>query len=263
MGSISKGLSLLLLTVLVVSSLMMIEPAYAQSIPQLSSPQFTVKFVDRSYDVPKTTWTTTDPFNGQQVTKSSGGNHITNRTIDFTITNQPFTPISLNNRTTVQIYNSILLYYSIQSKGHFEGWVELNGDERIYKLVPASTSQFTPITVVLDPTNPPYYDIPAGGQEDFRVKAIAGYYNQGDDFMAPATFMNLTESEWSNTQTITLPTGSVSISPNPFSTMPNYGPTSSPSPTSTIPELSWLAVLPLFLSVLFIAVKLKNRKTTK
>jgi len=32
---------------------------------------------------------------------------------------------------------------------------------------------------------------------------------------------------------------------------------------TSVPEISWLAILPLFLSVLFIAVKLKHRKTTK
>jgi hypothetical protein len=33
--------------------------------------------------------------------------------------------------------------------------------------------------------------------------------------------------------------------------------------TTTIPEFSWLAILPLFLSLLFVAVKLRHRKTTK
>jgi len=36
-------------------------------------------------------------------------------------------------------------------------------------------------------------------------------------------------------------------------------PTTSPS----VPEFSWLAILPLFLSLLFVAVKLRHRKTTK
>jgi hypothetical protein len=258
MGSIDKGFSLLLVVILAVSSLILVGSAYAQSAPTPSKPEFTAQFVDRSYDVPKTTWTTTDPFNGQQVTRSSGGNHITNRTIDFTITNQPFTPIALNNGKTVQIYNSILLYYSIQSKGHFEEWVELNGGERIYKLVPASTSQFTTITVVLDPTNPPYYDISGKGQEDFRVKAIAGYYNQGDDFMAPATFMNLTESDWSNTQTLTIPESFTYTSPTPNPTSPTTS--TSQNPTPTVPEISMLVFLPFLLLMLSVAVLSRLRR---
>ena len=51
MGSTSKGVSLLFVVVLAVSSLMMVESAFAQSIPKPSVPEFTVKFVDRSYSV--------------------------------------------------------------------------------------------------------------------------------------------------------------------------------------------------------------------
>jgi parallel beta-helix repeat protein len=38
---------------------------------------------------------------------------------------------------------------------------------------------------------------------------------------------------------------------------------SSPSPTPTVPEFSWLTILPLFVSMLFIAVKFRHRKTPK
>jgi hypothetical protein len=36
---------------------------------------------------------------------------------------------------------------------------------------------------------------------------------------------------------------------------------SSPTPTPTIPELSWLLVMPLFVVLLLVAVKLKHQKT--
>jgi hypothetical protein len=39
--------------------------------------------------------------------------------------------------------------------------------------------------------------------------------------------------------------------------------TPSPSPSPTVPELSWLAILPLFLSIFSIAVILRHRKTPK
>ena len=38
-----------------------------------SVPDFTVAYVDHSYDVPITHWTTTDPYTGVQITHSSGG----------------------------------------------------------------------------------------------------------------------------------------------------------------------------------------------
>jgi hypothetical protein len=42
-------------------------------------------------------------------------------------------------------------------------------------------------------------------------------------------------------------------------------PSNSPSttPTPTVPEFSWLAILPLFLSLLFVAVIFRHRKTLK
>ncbi len=43
--------------------------------------------------------------------------------------------------------------------------------------------------------------------------------------------------------------------------IPLFGSTTTPTPTPTIPEFSWLVVLPLFVSVLFIAIKLRHRKT--
>jgi hypothetical protein len=213
----------------------MIFPTDALSIPQLSPPQFTVTFVDRSYDVPKTTWTTTDPFNGQQITQNSGGNRVTNRTIDITIDNQQFTPITLDNGTVIQ------LFYQVRSKGHFEEWAEVRGSERISEIAPNSASQSTVITIIFDQSTRPYYDIPLGGTEDFQVKAVAGYYdkvNTLQDLIFGGTFHNLTESDWSNTLTINVgeaPTPSITpnaLYPSPTDSLPNFGPTSSPTPNN-------------------------------
>jgi hypothetical protein len=90
-----------------------------------SVPEFTVAPVDRSYDVPVSVTYSTDPFTGQQVAHTSDGYHVTNRTIEITINNQQFTPITLNNGTKIQ------LYYSLQMKGHFGDWSDkLN--QRLY-----------------------------------------------------------------------------------------------------------------------------------
>jgi hypothetical protein len=53
-------------------------------------------------------------------------------------------------------------------------------------------------------------------------------------------------------------TNSVSNSPTPTAT---HTPTATPNPS--VPEFSWLAILPLFFSVLFFAVILKHRKNAK
>ena len=218
----SKRATLLFIAVLTVSSLIITEFAFAQSIPKPSVPEFAVKFVDRSYDVPVTNRTTIDPFTGQEITTSSGGYHVTNKTIDVTIKNQPFTPIDLGNGSVIQ------LYYSVRAKGHFGDWNDARTDAGYYFMrVIASSSNYTVATFVfgVDGWSPP-----VGGQEDFQVRAEAGYlYPHYQGLIQTGTyFASFGESDWSNTQTITIAEG-----PTPTSPEITPMPTASPAPTST------------------------------
>lgn len=96
--------------------------------------------------------------------------------------------------------------------------------------------------------------IPANAQIDFQVKALIGHnstywYVQHPLFPQYGGFNELaiaydSDSAWSNTQTITL--GEISASP---------------TPTHTVIEFPILAVVPLFLFMLSIAVILKHRKS--
>lgn len=227
MRNINKTLTLIVILTICSPIALFVESSQAQSIPTPSVPQFTVKFVDRSYDVPKTSWTTTDPNTGKQVTTYSGGNHVVNRTIDVTITNQPFTPIPREN-------GSIQIFYNVRAKGYYEEWQDVWGGERMTKIAPQSSSgSTTTVTFVLGSMDPPYYDI-AEGKEDFQVKAIAGAYEK---LHAPSLaelvtggnieFRNYTESDWSNIQTIDVP-------PNtPHTSVPEHQMTSNAIPTST------------------------------
>jgi hypothetical protein len=92
---VSKRIALLLITMLAVSSLIMAESAYAQSIPEPSVPEFTVKIVAYPYDVPTTH--SIDPFTGQDVTHE--GYHVNNQSIEVRIKNQPFTPTRYKTQT--------------------------------------------------------------------------------------------------------------------------------------------------------------------
>lgn len=56
------------------------------------------------------------------------------------------------------------------------------------------------------------------------------------------------------------PTGPT-LTPEP-STTPSSSVSDSPIPSPTIPELSWLVILPLFVAMLFIAIKLRGRKVS-
>jgi hypothetical protein len=91
-----------------------------------------------------------------------------------------------------------------------------------------------------------------GDQIDIQVQAAIGYkivtlighpplpnvYTESVDFQHSS-------SDWSPTQTFTMPTTFAS-----------------PSPTPTVPEFSWLAILPFFVSVFLVAVYFKHRRTT-
>jgi hypothetical protein len=167
-----------------------------------SVPEFTVAPVDRSYDVPVSVTYSTDPFTGQQVAHTSDGYHVTNRTIEITINNQQFTPITLNNGTKIQ------LYYSLQMKGHFGDWSDTSSTNGYTFTRMEAATYSTVITLLLGSESSNLY-IPNGGNQDFQVQAQIGYeYPYYDDHIFPLyiAFESLAESGWSNTQTITIPT---------------------------------------------------------
>jgi hypothetical protein len=142
MGSLRKGFTLLLVLGLAVSTLIMVESVFAQSTPKPSVPEFTVKMVDRSYDVPSTYTNSTNPYTGQQETRTQWGYHVENITTDVTIKNQPFTPTNIDGNTTQ-------LFYIIRWKGHYENWsdtYDYNDMDYHYYLdnrVQASNSDYT------------------------------------------------------------------------------------------------------------------------
>ena len=91
--------------------------------------------------------------------------------------------------------------------------------------------------------------LPTSGQVDFQVEAMIGYRDRGvfSGGMMPYVFKG-ERSGWSNTQSITILTGSTA--------------SESPNPSSTPPEFLWLVILPLSISILLIAVafRLKSKK---
>ena len=100
----------------------MTKPASAQSIPKPSVPEFTVKFVDYSYDVPTTT--SIDPYTGKTVTNQSY--HVENRTIQLEIKNQPFNSYIANGQ-------NISFYFNVREKGHYEeNWTTIYSVDNYY-----------------------------------------------------------------------------------------------------------------------------------
>jgi hypothetical protein len=257
MGSISKGFSLLLVIVLAVSSLIMVESAFAQSIPKPSVPEFTLKLIDHSYDVPAKTTSTTDPYTGKTITTITPGYRVEKKSIEITVTNQPFTPYTDAEGHTIN------LSYDVRYKGHFSesGWIQpyyqpiRNGEYGFTAQHPQSNSGYTIISV------PSEFRV--GDVVDFQVQKLEGYYTSWEPMLA--IVMGTSQftgqySEWSNTQTLTIGEATNSNKPSPTSTI-NPTPTQQPSVSPTIPEFSLIAILPLLFSILFIAVILRHRKT--
>lgn len=227
----------------------MVESASAQSIPKPPVPDFTLTFDKHSSDTQPTY--TTDPYTGQQRELEPPA-HYEWETVTIKIENQPFTPYQTNDGNA----KNIELYYSIRTKGHFGGqWVTIGGLYTQY--YPASSGRITEVTFYVGSNGPNGDIMPSntflsaedGGQIDFQVKALIGYVTAKTSVSQSLGVQNYdvftgTEGDWSSAQTITIGETSASTSPTP-----------------AIPEFSILVILPIFVSVLFVAVYLKHRRT--
>jgi hypothetical protein len=196
------------------------------SIPKPSVPEFTVKIVSYPYDVPPTTTTTVDPYTGKETVTTQPGYRVENKSIELIIKNQPFTP------HTDTAGHMIDLYYNVRVKGHFAEecyWRELysidemmrEGSGARHQGPAQSNSEYTVISCPAD--------YPDDGKVDFQVQALAGYYTEWWPFaLVPIMAWHFTGqlSEWSNTQTICISDGTVTVSTS-------LNPTETPTPTNT------------------------------
>jgi hypothetical protein len=238
----NKSLSSAFLTVILISSLILVGavsfvPAQASAdlsdIPKPSVPEFTVNFVDRSYDVPTTYYV--DQYTGETVTNS--GKHVENKTIELKIKNQPFTPYTEDGW-------QISLFYDVRIKAHYaENWVSLYAPV-VIPLQP-SNSEYTELCflLTLSPTHPEQgyslesYDtntdsysprisgITSAAQIDFQVEAMIGYVSRTTEFASWA--FTGEESGWSNTQTVFIP--ELTLPTSPPAETPTQAPTQTPS----------------------------------
>lgn len=277
MVRLGKYLTICLVVIFAVSSLFMVKLSDAQTIPKPTAPEFTLKFVDQSYDVPPTTTTTTDPYTGKQTTTTQTGYRIYNQSIYVVIKNQPFIPYNDKDG------HYINLAYTIRWKGHYsDSWNNLPNRTAYYG-VDGYWSPYegnTTIVFGLNWKENPIeihainrdfdYDyflggVPVNGTVDFQVQAFIGYSElvpiQPILLNPNGYYLVVTgqSSDWSNIETISIPDGKVTISesPNPTPTS-----TQNPTPTPSVPELSWLVIVPLLLSMFAVAVIIRYRKTS-
>ncbi len=223
-----RMITLFLILVLSASSLIMIKPAEAQISP--SVPEFSLKLEDHSYDVAPTY--TTDPNTG--IVNATGGYHVEKRFIDVVIKNlTPFSFYAVVNESVVK------LYYNIRVKGHSQDWTYATNSPN---LAP-STTEYTTIKFGIGSVNPDpggwsiwLGDIAPGGQEDFQVQGVNGFYTNSTEETPSCwrlpdynVFNETGRSAWSNTQTITIPDGSTS---QPATSTPSAQTTTAPTATA-------------------------------
>lgn len=162
----------------------------------LAPPQFSLQYVDASYDVPVTRSSTIDPYTGKTIDTSTGGYHVTNRTVVLSIKNP-----SIDS-------GSSSVYFNIRYRGHYgTEWTTLYPEEIGYLLM-TKGSDYTIKIFPSDSNYRTYFwgSIPSeGAPVDFQVQTMVGnasicFIELGD----PWYFYGET-GDWSGTQTIEIP----------------------------------------------------------
>jgi hypothetical protein len=255
MAGLGKYLTLFLVVIFAVSSMLIVLPTNAQSIPKPSVPDFTIQIVASPYDVPTTT--TIDPYSGKEIVHQ--GYHVENNTIQVKIKNQAFNPFVITENGNSWTIN---LNYNIRIRGHFaqqsQDWIELYRASDGYPHQ-WSDSDYTILSYPIGVNSHTFMgtimiDLKAGDKVDFQVEAMSGYTTREVTSIPGAgwTFNGVT-SGWSNTQTITIPYSSASVTPAPSST--NSQSSTTPTlPPDTISDNSTLIVFSIVVVILVISI---------
>lgn len=240
MTTLSKSFAFLLLLILISSGVagILLKTVFAQS----SDINDTIISPPSGSNIP----TPTVPTFAVQAVDSSDFSVI--------ITNQPFTSFNVTGGGPVQFLYSI----RVGPLGAVadSNWTWLYDADGGY---PAqSVNQTTTVTISLTNGNDQYgeqHPINLSSPFLVEVQAIIGFYGRDPAISTMAPFVIYGEaSAWTNAQTVTLlATSTLTQTTTPIIT--------SSSPTVSVPELSWLIIVPLLLSVIFIAVIFGHRKT--
>ena len=263
----SKILTLTFITLLLSSLLVLsITVTNVGAVPKPSVPQFSVKFIDNSYNVPPTQ--TIEPYTGKTTTQPS--HTVKEGRTDVTITNLPSTP-----HKTSEGYECNL-YYRVQYKGHYEKeWFPFSymnygiaGDYYAY-FVKSSEDKYTVVSLSFNDFNTP----PSGAQLDLRIQALYAYHDPSTinhmNLVHEALLVEATSGDWSKIQTITINYGAVTPMPSQtIITLPENSittpPTDAPPPLTLLSLLTstsfLLGVIVLFAGIIVVLVVLLFKK---
>ena len=251
----SKGLTLIVILILTVSSLIMAKPAFAQTptptpIPAPSVPEFTIQLVG-----PPVTVNTTYSFdsNTGQIVANLGYTNPYSFVV-LTIKNQPFNPS----------YGS--LYYNVQIKNKYtpnENWTVVTYDD-VPNPTQTTDSDYTNISLSVEGQ----WGVHSlsGTQTDIQVQAMLGnFYNENNGFTEGSVFTGVT-SPWSSTQTVNVPantplspTPAPSSSTSPLTPTPTSTSVSSASYTSLL-LIALVVIALLLVTIIFLLIYFRKRK---
>jgi hypothetical protein len=185
-------------------------PNYSDHLATPTVPKFTLNFIQSAPNK-----TETDLYTRVNTTMQVP--------IEIEIKNQPFSPYPFSwTEKGTTYYGSTFLWYELQAKAHSsQDWTEVfiplkytnqtNSSGYTVLALPQSLSFIKPVnSTVIGP---------AGGQVDFRVRAIiCGFFPPTlPSGIYPTLNYVSKNSSWSNPQTITIPASSKSPSPTPQS----------------------------------------------
>lgn len=259
-----KNFPLVLIIILTFSSILIPKPTFAQTstpnpaLPSPSIPEFTVKPVGPSFDIP--TVYSTDPNSGQLIF-TQDGYHIQYCAVEITIKNQPLQPGDLGNGS---------LFYNVRIKTHNypeNYWFELYNPENGYPT--PSKSNYTSIPIPVDGVQYIGTTISTGAQTDIQVEAMIGRISRQFNANAtdqadlyPYVFIGTT-SGWSDIQTVTLPPKTpLSPTSSTATSMPTATPVNNP-PNSILLSLAIIFLVVIaFLVAVIISLLLHMRKQT-
>ncbi len=211
----NKPATLLLVVILAVSSLIAVKSLPSLAISKPSVPEILdISFSAHPYDVPPVT--SIDPYTGKNVT-TQAGYRVENKTIDFTVKNQPYSE------------SEGKLYYQVGYKGHYgDSWSTFG------QPLSASSGNYTVLAIPSD-----ILSGPPEGKMDFQIRAGIGYVTSRQYFMDIYIYeLHGEKSDWSSTKTIVIseimPTTETPTAPAQQST-PTVTPTQNPPTTSNQP----------------------------
>jgi hypothetical protein len=232
-----KTITVALIMIIATSGMLVLESSSAQSTPKPSAPEFTVSYVDYSYDVPPTYHI--DEFTGRNVSNNNGYRED-RQSVLFKIKNQPFTAYNDSSG------NSINRYFNFRYRGHFgTEWhyypfSEGGGGTMRYGClffsftdedpkIPQSGSDYTEKSFTLAflfGENKPSIGSPV----DFQVQAIVGHVDYvGDGYYR---FVGV-QGDWSPIETLTIGTNQVTVTASASPVPPNRNETETIQPNET------------------------------